>query len=233
MRFVCGNTQQDCSRAKYGMSLIPEDKGDPKCPECNSSLISSGFNPKKISKIIYKLRYLLIGLGVISTGFILFISLYEPPKEPEPEPEVSKAEDVMQNSSFEYKISFKNIDDLQSFEVVKMPDWLEYWPTDSLITGWPENSAVGSHRIEIQAISDDTDTIKFNVDFNVINVNDPPIFENIPEKFDIAEIDSTYRFSPIIIDPDNDTTTIEVISVPDWLKYDTLCGIADFRFGGI
>ena len=230
MKFLCNNKPEDCSKSKYRMKLIPEDKDNPICPECSHKLVAQPSFFKKIFVPIYQYRYILLPLTIISSGVGLFFALYEPPKEPEPpEPQfsISKPEDVIQGEPFEYKIKFYNVkDSLLKIDIIEKPEWIDFYDQDSSFWGEPQHLHVGKNDISIRTISGNSnkkDTTNFNLSFNVIDANDAPYLENAPNE--IAEIDSLYLFKPSVIDVDGDKTTIKMLELPSWLKYDSDSGI--------
>ena len=127
---------------------------------------------------------------------------------------------AFEDQLYEYIIIASDLnDDILSFSIENLPEWLNLIDNEdgtASLTGTPENDDVGVYEIKI--IVEDSfsasDIQQFTLE--VINVNDPPLFESTP-LLSVQE-GVLYQYDILATDPDEeDQLTIEAIQLPVWL----------------
>jgi hypothetical protein len=81
---------------------------------------------------------------------------------------------AVEDIQYIYALKATDIDnDVLTFTGIKIPDWLDFYPSGILI-GTPENSDVGIHEV-ILSVTDGLYTVYDSFNIEVLNVNDPPV----------------------------------------------------------
>lgn len=139
-------------------------------------------------------------------------------------PEISGTPDTTINLGQEYRFQptvFDADGDEISFIIRRQPSWLTFNENTGELSGTPTLADVGSHN-NILIIAKDkfakTRLRRFGIDV----INPPPQISGTPATH--VNADTTYRFTPDVVDPNDDKLTFGITNKPGWASFNTKTG---------
>lgn len=130
---------------------------------------------------------------------------------------------VYEDDEYYYQITANDVDpgDVLTYSGGQIPGWLVFNKNTRILTGTPDNDAVGTHHCIIN-VSDGKVTVKQEFDIEVINVNDAPVIQ-LPINITAYE-DVLYSQTVTASDPDDLTISLSAINIPAWLTFTPATG---------
>ncbi len=110
-------------------------------------------------------------------------------------------------------------DDLLTFSISGSPDWATFEASSGRLSGTPAISDAGTYANIRISVSDGIATATlpaFSIDVSA--GNSTPTISGSPA--DAVAVDAAYMFVPTANDPDGDTLTFSIESLPDWATFD-------------
>ncbi|PSU03308.1 hypothetical protein C9J03_21525 [Photobacterium gaetbulicola] len=132
---------------------------------------------------------------------------------------------VNQDASYSFTPVASDIDnDDLTFSIDNLPSWASFNTASGLLSGTPTNDDVGTISNIVIHVSDGNETVSlaaFNLE--VVNVNDAPTISGTPATS--VQQDSSYSFTPVASDIDNDDLTFSIDNLPTWAIFNTASGV--------
>lgn len=104
-------------------------------------------------------------------------------------------------------------------------DWLIIDSLDNSFYGTPRNRDIGNFTIELTVLDQYYIRTGKLLEFDILNVNDPPVIQTDPTVSTQEDIQYTLDLNATDIDPTNDTFTWSMISNASWLSLESDTGI--------
>ncbi len=121
--------------------------------------------------------------------------------------------DATQDQKYSLKIEAEDNDnDKLSYSLTQKHSWLNI-DQNGLLTGTPANSDVGTSNLEVK-VSDGKEEVKKQFSLNILNVNDHPMVQDIPQLSAVQ--DQQFQHQIQSTDLDNDILAYQVIK-PSWI----------------
>ena len=131
-----------------------------------------------------------------------------------------------ENLSLSVEIDDPDPTDVRKYwEVIRMPDWLNFDKWSQEITGLPGNGEVGRYELELVAEDrwGESDSVRFEIE--VLNVNDPPVIEAL-EKISAIQGDMVeINMNCTDIDPTGDKINWTLSTTATWLGINRTSGV--------
>lgn len=140
------------------------------------------------------------------------------------------ATSVAQNDSYTATVLALDPDgDDLTYSAPQVPDWLTFNPDTRVLTGVPDNDAVGENEVTVR-VNDGTVDLDTSFIITVTNVNDPPAFTSTA----ITQVsqNALYSYKAEADDPDGDVLVYSAVQKPSWLNFDPSTQILSGTPGG-
>ncbi len=114
--------------------------------------------------------------------------------------------------------------DQLTYTISNKPVWLEFNSDTGVLTGSPDFEDAGDYseiRISVTDGQDSASIAPFTI--SVENINRTPSISGTPAASIVAG--NTYRFMPMVSDPDGDTLFFSIVNRPTWSDFDTATGL--------
>lgn len=113
--------------------------------------------------------------------------------------------------------------DTLSLTISNAPAWASFDPGTGRLAGTPQAEDVGVYTDIKISVSDGTDTDSLaDFDIEVQQPNGAPTISGTPPA--LVVVGGEYSFSPVAIDPEDDTLTFSAENLPSWATLDALTG---------
>ncbi|MGC9363767.1 MAG: putative Ig domain-containing protein [Fidelibacterota bacterium] len=141
-----------------------------------------------------------------------------------------------QDEPFEAELESTDADELCRYSFVGIyPDWMSINASSGLISGIPDNDAVGTFLFTVRIDDGNGGSADQSYTIHVANTNDPPAITSVPITTVIEDESYVYHLSAI--DPDGDPLTYYLITKPAGMTIDAGSGmirwIPDNNFSGL
>ena len=118
--------------------------------------------------------------------------------------------------------------DTLTFSLSGQADWLSFDAETGTLAGTPGNDDVGSTEALVISVTDGAETAYLDAfTITVANTNDAPTISGTPET-SVAQ-DSTYTFTPVAEDIDEDSLTFSISNAPGWASFNSETGELSVR----
>ncbi|MEZ4752191.1 MAG: putative Ig domain-containing protein [Bdellovibrionota bacterium] len=129
---------------------------------------------------------------------------------------------ALEDSPFSFDLApLASDEDSEELTFVKVsgPVWMQVAPNGK-ITGTPKQGDVGNYTASFSVTDGLSAPVLVPATGKVQNVNDAPVWTQIPVQLADATEDSPYTFdlAPLVTDEDGDALTFSKLNGPDWLK---------------
>lgn len=131
-----------------------------------------------------------------------------------------------QHTPYFYQVVASDPDpaDVLQFALEVQPHWLTIDPDSGMVSGTPGAMDVGDTTVVIRVSDLAGATVRQQFMLSIIDVNDPPLIQSVPDT--IAKEDSLYTYQIEAIDVDAaDTLTFRFEIAPTWLQIDSISGL--------
>jgi len=131
--------------------------------------------------------------------------------------------DINEDTKYSFAISAIDIDpvgDRITWSIKTDNKWLSIDPDTGVLMGYPDNSDVGGHFVNVTADDGNSGTCTFNYTVEVFNVNDDPVIVTDPLLFAVEDQEYSQTFEWMDIDPTNDILTLKVATNASFLEYE-------------
>ena len=141
-----------------------------------------------------------------------------------------------QDEPFEADLASTDEDELCSYSFSGIyPDWMSINSSSGLISGTPDNAAVGTSLFTIRIDDGNGGSADQTYTIHVANINDPPVITSAPVT--VANEDESYVYNLSAMDPDGDPLTYSLINKPAGMTIDagsgTIHWTPDNNFSGL
>ena len=113
--------------------------------------------------------------------------------------------------------------DTLTFSITNRPGWASFSTTTGHLSGAPTTGDAGSYNNIVISVTDGEFTPSLpTFSINVAGENSPPSISGSPSMQ--VNANSSYSFTPVASDPDNDTLSFEVTGLPGWAEFNNSTG---------
>lgn len=128
------------------------------------------------------------------------------------------AETAQTGKTYNYSIVAEDIDpdDQLNYSYIEKPSWAVFNPVSALLTGTPSKDDTGSYNVILE-VSDGEYAITQEFQIEVEYFNQPPVITTVPK--DTAYVGTTYTYGIRAEDPENESVSYFVKTLPEWLEF--------------
>lgn len=132
---------------------------------------------------------------------------------------------ALEDSLYSLTITASDVDvrDSLIYSASHLPPWLIFNDTTHVLSGTPDNDAVGDHSINIR-VNDGTLNVDTSFVIHVSNANDAPIFTFDPDTMAIEDVPYSLTITASDVDI-GDTLIFMTPSLPPWLSFNDTTGM--------